>query len=47
MTTTTITTTAATTGNVGNCVFDVMGEAVGEEVDDMEFDVVKESTVNV
>jgi hypothetical protein len=33
--------------NVGNCVVDFEGEAVGEEVGcDVEFDKVKESTVN-
>ena len=33
-------------GNIGNCVVDVEGEGVGEEVGcDVEFDMVKESTI--
>ena len=44
-----MTTTTTTMGNVGNCVVDVEGEAVGEEVgcDDAPLDKVNESTVNV
>jgi len=41
-------TTTIAMGNIGNCVVDFEGEMVGEEegCDDVEFDMVKESTVN-